>query len=77
MEPNHSGAESFESTGDRRRVVLSLTRAAERVLCDPSADHIRELRQSAPVIDGLFDVLEPARAKRARRNKSLAPRKKK
>jgi DNA-binding MarR family transcriptional regulator len=51
-----------ESPSDRRRVVLSLTQAAERVLRDLSADHIRELRQSAPVIDGLFEVLKPRRA---------------
>ena len=47
------------SAADRRRVVLALTPAAERVLRDLSADHIRELRQSAPVINGLFDVLSP------------------
>jgi DNA-binding MarR family transcriptional regulator len=52
-----------ESASDRRRVVLSLTQAAERVLQDLSADHIRELRQSAPVIDGLFEILRPRRAR--------------
>ena len=58
-----------QSADDRRRVVLALTPAAERVLRDLSADHIRELRQSAPVIGGLFDVLEPERASRAREDK--------
>jgi DNA-binding MarR family transcriptional regulator len=51
--------ERHHSTADRRRVVLALTPAAERVLRDLSADHIRELRQSAPVLGGLFDVLKP------------------
>ncbi|MGB7036540.1 MAG: helix-turn-helix domain-containing protein [Xanthobacteraceae bacterium] len=44
---------------DRRRVVLSLTPAAERTLRALSAAHIRELRQSAPVLDGLIDLLKP------------------
>ena len=63
--------ERHSSAADRRRVVLMLTPAAERVLRDLSADHIRELRQSAPVIDGLFDVLSPKgkRAVAARRKK--------
>ena len=51
---------------DRRRVVLSLTPSAEQVLQKLSADHIRELRQAAPVLDGLFDVLKPkSKSKRA------------
>jgi len=66
-----------ESAADRRRVVLALTPAADRVLRDLSADHIRELRQSAPVIDGLFDVLKPRRAGRASGKKGRAPREKK
>ncbi len=66
------------SGADRRRVVLSLTPGAERVLQDLSADHIRELRQAAPVIGGLFDVLEPRRASRApRRGRKTTGRKKK
>ena len=50
-----------EARGDRRRVALSLTRSAERVLNTLSADHIRELRHAAPVLDSLFDVLKPKR----------------
>jgi DNA-binding MarR family transcriptional regulator len=69
--------ERRESAADRRRVVLALTPAAERVLRDLSADHIRELRQSAPVIGGLFDVLKPECAGRAPRKKSHRFRKKK
>jgi DNA-binding MarR family transcriptional regulator len=63
--------ERRQSAADRRRVVLSLTPAAERVLRDLSTDHIRELRQSAPVIGGLFDVLSPKvkRVGAARRKK--------
>jgi DNA-binding MarR family transcriptional regulator len=53
-----------EAPDDRRRVVLSLTPAAEKVLHALSAAHIRELRQSAPVLDSLFDVLERDGAKR-------------
>ncbi len=52
------------SAADRRRVVLVLTQSAERVLRDLSADHIRELRQSAPVIGRLFEVIEPQHARR-------------
>jgi hypothetical protein len=44
-------------------------------LQDLSADHIRELRQSVPVIAGLSDVLTPPRAGRSGRKKSQAPRK--
>lgn len=64
-----------ESARDRRRVLLKLTPAAERVLRGLSADHIRELRQAAPVIDGLFDVLELRRSGQPSRQR--APRKKK
>lgn len=49
---------------DRRRVVLALTPAAEKVLQALSADHIRELRDSAPVLNSLFELRKPARAKR-------------
>ena len=63
------------SAGDRRRVVLKLTPAAERVLRGLSADHIRELSQAAPVIDGLFDILELRRSGQSSRQG--APRKKK
>jgi hypothetical protein len=65
----------LQQMGERRRVVLALTRTAEQVLQDLSADHIRELRQSAPVIAGLSDVLTPPRAGRSGRKKSQAPRK--
>jgi len=48
------------------------------VLQHLSADHIRELRQAAPVIGGLFDVLEPRRASQApRRGRKSTARKKK
>lgn len=54
---------------DRRRIVLSLTPSAERILHSLSADHIRQLRHSAPVLDGLVDMLKPYRAGRVRRKK--------
>lgn len=54
---------------DRRRIVLSLTPSAERILHALSADHIRQLRYSAPVLDGLMDMLKPYRAGRVRRKK--------
>lgn len=75
----HSGAELVDrmvksrllikSAGgdDRRRVVLALTPAAERKLRALSAAHIRELRQSAPVLDGLIELLKPDGPKRRRR----------
>lgn len=69
--------ERRQSAADRRRVVLALTPAAEGVLRDLSADHIRELRQSARVIDGLFNVLRPERAGRAPQKKNPGFRKKK
>jgi DNA-binding MarR family transcriptional regulator len=53
-----------EGGSDRRRVVLSLTPSAEKTLRALSAAHIRELRQSAPVLDGLSELLKPDRAKR-------------
>jgi hypothetical protein len=49
--------------------VLSLTRSAQQVLHALSAEHIRELRYSAPVLDSLFDVLKPKRPGRARKKK--------
>lgn len=65
------------SAADRRRVVLMLTQSAERVLRDLSADHIRELRQSAPVIGRLFEVIEPQHGDSGNREKIRPPRKKK
>lgn len=58
-----------EAPDDRRRVVLSLTRSAEQVLHALSADHIRELRHAAPVLDSLFEVLKPKRGGRVPRKK--------
>jgi len=55
------------SGDDRRRVVLALTPSAERILHALSAAHIRELRQSAPVLDGLIELLKPDRSQRRRR----------
>lgn len=69
--------ERHQSAPDRRRVVLALTPAAERVLRDLSADHIRELRQSASVLGGLFDVIKPERASRAPPSGNPGHRKKK
>lgn len=54
---------------DRRRMVLSLTRSAERILHSLSAAHIRELRHSAPVLDGLMEMLKPRRVERSRPKK--------
>jgi DNA-binding MarR family transcriptional regulator len=59
-----------ETPDDRRRVVLSLSASGEKALHALSADHIRELRHSAPVLKSLFDLLKPARAKRRRRRAS-------
>ena len=56
-----------EAGTDRRRVVLSLTPAAERTLRALSAAHIRELRQSAPVLDGLIELLKPNHPRRRSR----------
>jgi DNA-binding MarR family transcriptional regulator len=52
---------------DRRRVVLSLTPAAERILRKLSTAHIRELRQSAFALDGLIALLKSERPKRSKR----------
>ena len=59
-----------EAPDDRRRVVLTLTPSAEKALHALSAAHIRELRQSAPVLDGLFELLNPDRAERGRRQRT-------
>jgi DNA-binding MarR family transcriptional regulator len=56
-----------EAGTDRRRVVLSLTPASERKLRALSAAHIRELRQSAPVLDSLIEILKPDRPQRRTR----------
>jgi DNA-binding MarR family transcriptional regulator len=56
-----------EAPDDRRRVVLTLTPAAEKALHALSAAHIRELRQSAPVLDSLFELLKPDLPKSSRR----------
>lgn len=50
-----------EGRDDRRRVLLSLTPSAEKVLQALSAAHIRELRHSAPVLHSLFDLVKPGR----------------
>jgi DNA-binding MarR family transcriptional regulator len=55
-----------EAGDDRRRVVLSLTPSAEAALHALSAAHLRELRYSAPVLDGLLRSLKPDRARRDR-----------
>ncbi len=52
---------------DRRRVLLSLTPAAEKALRMLSAAHIRELRRTVPVLDGLVDLLKTDGPKRRRR----------
>jgi DNA-binding MarR family transcriptional regulator len=59
-----------EARDDRRRVVLTLTASAEKALQALSAAHIRELRHSAPVLDGLFELLKPAGAKRNSRREA-------
>lgn len=56
-----------EAQDDRRRVVLALTPSAERALQALSAAHIHELRESAPVLDSLLELLKPGPAKRRRR----------
>jgi DNA-binding MarR family transcriptional regulator len=53
-----------EAGDDRRRVVLSLTPSAEAALDGLSAAHLRELRDAAPVLDGLLQSLKPGRAAR-------------
>jgi DNA-binding MarR family transcriptional regulator len=55
-----------EAPDDRRRVVLSLTPSAEKALQALSAAHIRELKESAPVLDSLLELLKPSRNKRRR-----------
>jgi DNA-binding MarR family transcriptional regulator len=55
---------------DRRRVMLLLTPSAEEALHALSAAHIRELRQSAPVLDRLFELLKPGGAKHRRRQRT-------
>ncbi len=49
---------------DRRRVVLSLTAAADKALHSLSAAHIRELRGSVPVVHGLIELLKTERPPR-------------
>jgi DNA-binding MarR family transcriptional regulator len=56
-----------EAPDDRRRVVLSLTPSAEKALQALSAAHIRELQDSAPVLDSLLELLKPGGAKRRKR----------
>lgn len=56
-----------EDGKDRRCVMLLLTPSAERILHALSAAHIRELRDSAPVLGGLIDLLKPDRGGRRRR----------
>ncbi|MBV9510423.1 MAG: MarR family transcriptional regulator [Caulobacteraceae bacterium] len=50
---------------DRRRVVLSLTPAAEAVLQSLSAEHLRELRYSAPALDKLVERLRAGQGPQA------------
>jgi DNA-binding MarR family transcriptional regulator len=59
-----------EAPDDRRRVVLSLTPSAERALQALSAAHIREIQESAPVLDSLLALLKPSRAKQRRRQRT-------
>jgi DNA-binding MarR family transcriptional regulator len=61
-----------EAPDDRRRVVLSLTPSGEKALQALSAAHIRELQESAPVLDSLLALLKPGRAKQCRRQRSAA-----
>jgi len=58
-----------EAPDDRRRVVLTFTPSADKALHALSAAHIRELRQSAGVLGGLFELLKPDRAERGRRQR--------
>jgi DNA-binding MarR family transcriptional regulator len=62
-----------EAPDDRRRVVLSLTPSAEQALHALSAAHIRELRESAPVLDSLLALLKPDRTKRRRKRRTASP----
>lgn len=59
-----------QGRADRRRVFLSLTPSAEKALHALSAAHIRELRQSAPVLDSVFELLKPGGAKPPRRGRA-------
>lgn len=58
-----------EAADDRRRVVLSLTSAAEKALRALSAAHIRELR-SIPVLGSLSKLLTPEPATGRRQPRS-------
>ena len=55
---------------DRRSVVLVLTPSGERALQALSAAHIRELRESAPVLDSLLELLKPGRAENRAKNRT-------
>lgn len=59
-----------EAPDDRRRVILTLTPSAEKALHALSAAHIHELRQSAPVLDSLFELLKSDLPKRGRRQRT-------
>jgi DNA-binding MarR family transcriptional regulator len=61
-----------EAPDDRRRVVLSLTQSAEKALQALSAAHIRELHESAPVLDSLLELLKPGRPKRRPRHRTAS-----
>jgi DNA-binding MarR family transcriptional regulator len=61
-----------EAPDDRRRVVLSLSPSAEKALQALSAAHIRELRESAPVLDSLLELLKPGRVKHRRRKRAAS-----
>ena len=49
-----------EAPEDRRRVILSLAPAADEALRALSTAHIRELRDLAPVLEGLIAMLKEA-----------------
>ncbi len=61
-----------EAADDRRRVLLCLTPSAEKALQALSTAHIRELRESAPVVDGLLELLKPGGAKSHRRQRTAS-----
>lgn len=46
----HGLVERLQDERDRRQVIVSLTRAGDRILRKLSADHIRELREMGPVL---------------------------
>ncbi|MDE2357228.1 MAG: MarR family transcriptional regulator [Alphaproteobacteria bacterium] len=53
--------ERHSAQGDRRRVILTLTPAAEGVLWRLSAGHLRELREAAPALEALTALVrDPA-----------------